>query len=143
MSRHANAHPLVNAGFSFSIGSSSTGSSTIAGCRIVVGGITRGPFTCPKTTAALVGKPLEMATLTAVLPTLQTELLPPPPTVADPNFVIPDPAYRQSVGTSLFYKFFLKALVQTYGEGSLDPKLLSATSHYSRAISKGTEVYVN
>jgi len=110
MSRHANAHPLVNAGFSFMVNQSNTGgnggdgnsavlsSATIADCRLIVGGITRGPFTCPKTTAALAGKPLAMATLTEVLPTLQAELLPPPPAVADPNFVIPDPAYRQSVG---------------------------------------------
>ena len=58
---------------------------------------------------------------------LQAELLPPPPAVNDPNFVITDPAYRQSVGTALFYKFFLEALVDVYGPGAVAPNVLSAT----------------
>ena len=53
-----------------------------------------------------------MATLTATLPVFEAEVLPPPPAVVDPNFVVADPAYRQSCAKSLFYKFFLGALVK-------------------------------
>ena len=114
MLRHCNAHALVNAGFSFgTAGASGQTPKIISTCKLVVGGITRGPFLCPKTTAFLAGKPLEIATLTAALPILRAELMPPPPAVKDPSFVPTDPAYRQSVGTSLFYKFFLGAMVGT------------------------------
>jgi hypothetical protein len=43
MSRNANAHALVNAGFSFLC----NGSGIITSCRLVVGGITRGSVMAP------------------------------------------------------------------------------------------------
>lgn len=56
MARHANAHPLVNAGFSFTVNQSTAGdnaSTSISAARIVIGGILLGPHLCPKTVAAV------------------------------------------------------------------------------------------
>jgi CO/xanthine dehydrogenase FAD-binding subunit len=133
MSRHANTHALVNAAFRLVVSRQSSQSVTVTACALSFGNIAvPGPLQCPATSAKLIGQVLSLPLLSAVLPTLASELVVAPPSVPDPNFVVCDPQYRQSLAEGLFYKFFLGALVSFYGQASLDPRLLSAALPYVR-----------
>eukprot|EP00041_Stephanoeca_diplocostata_P004415 m.44741 g.44741 ORF g.44741 m.44741 type:complete len:1384 (+) comp15101_c0_seq3:127-4278(+) len=139
MLRHVNAHPIVNAGFALQVDATT---KAITSCRIVYGGIIQGPSFCPSTTTFLTGKPLSLATWTGALPVLKQELVPGPPSVPDPNFVVASGTYRQATAVALLYKFFLTAMVQVLGTASIDPDLVSATQHYKRpAAAAGTRTF--
>lgn len=140
MQRHANSHPLVNAGFHL-VFSGGNGKFTIVNARIVIGNITRGPLLCKTTADALKGQVLSLDLLNSIMPVLQKEATPTPCPVADPDFVPGDPAYRQSLALSLFYKYVLGCMVKLLGASSVDPKLVSATTYYERPVSSGKQSY--
>ncbi|XP_032242989.2 xanthine dehydrogenase/oxidase-like [Nematostella vectensis] len=128
MPRAQNAHAYVNAGFATTLDKASlTGSSF----RLVYGGI--GPYAihATKTETYLEGKPLtQLDTLKGALAILSSELSP------DPSPASSSPAYRKSLGLSLFYKFYLAML----GDKA-SARLRSAAVPYTRAISSGTQNY--
>ncbi|EDO44966.1 predicted protein, partial [Nematostella vectensis] len=128
MPRAQNAHAYVNAGFATTLDKASlTGSSF----RLVYGGV--GPYAihATKTETYLEGKPLtQLDTLKGALAILSSELSP------DPSPASSSPAYRKSLGLSLFYKFYLAML----GDKA-SARLRSAAVPYTRAISSGTQNY--
>jgi len=136
MERHANSAPLLNAGFSFLIDN-----NKIIDCRLVYGGIIRGPLQCSETAKALIGKDLSLSLLQTALPILKAECTPTTPSVTDPNFPTTDPIYRQNLAKALFYKFFLFSMVSVYGVDSIDKRLISATVDYERPMSTAKQVW--
>jgi xanthine dehydrogenase/oxidase len=131
MLRHTNSHALVNAGFRASVDTSTT-PPTITSMNIVVGNITQGPFSCPKT-ASLVPCPLTLESSKTLCDSIKAECVPTPCPVKDPDFIVEDPEYRQNLTSSLLYKFFLSLMVDC--NQSVDPSLISAASHYVRDVS--------
>lgn len=61
----------------------------------------------PKTAAYLANKPLNADTLTGAIAILDGEVTPGPDPTTPTKWVVFPPAYRRSLGTGLFYKFFL------------------------------------
>jgi xanthine dehydrogenase/oxidase len=135
--RHQNAHALINAGFLFNL--STENPPVVTAATAVFGGLGPGLLVASKVASALVGQPVTAATLAAVLPVVQQECTPAtPPT--NPTWVLTPTAYRQSLCTTLFYKFFLSVL-NLQAPTPVPPSLESAFKPYKRPISSGTEVY--
>jgi xanthine dehydrogenase/oxidase len=107
---------------------------TTAG-TIIFGGIRRGPVSCTRTVAALIGTVLSSQTLVAALPILQAECTP-APDAPPTTFVLESAAYRQSCATTLFYRFAL-----AHWFALLPPRLVSAATPYQRPVSSGVQVF--
>jgi xanthine dehydrogenase iron-sulfur cluster and FAD-binding subunit A len=141
MQRHANAHALLNAGFSIEVATSGS-INTVKSARLVVGNVQQGPLLCNKTAAALVGKPLTFDTLRAALPILTMECIPKASPDTDPNHVVVEAEFSVRVVQNLLYKFWLGALVQCGGGlGAIDTRLTSAVGHAVRPVTGGSQAW--
>lgn len=138
MQRHANAHALLNAGFSIEVNRAGA-SCRIKSAHLVVGNVRQGPLLCTKTAAALVGRPLTLDTLLMALPTLALECTPVPSPDLDPNHVVVDADFSVRVAQNLLYKFWLGALMQCKGRGAIDSRMVSAVGHAVRPVSGGSQ----
>jgi xanthine dehydrogenase/oxidase len=134
--RHQNAHALVNGAFNVFFDPQS---GLVSDASIIFGGVQRGLLSCDKTVAALLNQPWNAATLAAVLPILEVECTPGP----DPpltSFLIASPAYRCSLATTLFFKFFITQY--TASGKTLPARLVSAAGHFERPVSSGVQAFV-
>jgi xanthine dehydrogenase/oxidase len=135
--RHQNAHPIINAGYGFTV---VKGQTTISAVQMVIGGLTEtGIFQPQQTMAYLTGKSLSAATLAGALAVLDKEAV--PGDRPDPNstFYISSPVYRHSLVLSTFYKFFLSQM-SAAGVAVPDGDT-SAFEVFNRGVSSGAEVY--
>ncbi|XP_065894835.1 uncharacterized protein [Dysidea avara] len=129
MPRHQNAHAYINAGFSWSVDSST---HTVQGSSsIVYGGLQTCTVHATKTEAFLVGKRLtDSSTLQGALKILQEELV---ATKVPPES---SEAYRLSLAYSLFYKFYLASI-----PAHISDRVRSAAVPYVRPVSQSCQSY--
>ncbi|XP_065883616.1 xanthine dehydrogenase-like isoform X2 [Dysidea avara] len=129
MPRHQNAHAYVNAGFSWSVDSST---HKVQGSpSIVFGGLQAHAVHATKTEAFMVGKSLtNSATLQGALKVLQEELV---ATTVPPES---SEAYRLNLSYGLFYKFYLASI-----PGHISDKVKSAAVPYVRPVSQSYQSY--
>jgi xanthine dehydrogenase/oxidase len=126
--RHQNSHALVNAGFRAVVNPSTNVISTQP--TFVFGGIFPRAARVPKTETYLVGKTLtSQSTLQAVLSVLQQEATPDP----GPGRV----AYRNSLATALFYKFYVAILPAS----AVSAPISSIRTPYVRPVSNGIQSF--
>jgi xanthine dehydrogenase/oxidase len=122
--RHVNAHALVNAAISVTLNG-----VTIATATVVYGGIAKRATRMSATEAFLVGKDITLTSVfQSALQVLQNEI--------QQKIVSDDrTAYRTSVATAFFYKFFLSQ------QPNLPSYLQSAAQAYERPVTGGARSF--
>jgi len=117
--RHVNAHAVVNCAFRAELAAD----GKVATATVAVAGVTSELCVCTQASAALVGQPLDQATLAKLLAALEDDVA-----AAGPN---PDlrqtAAYRSSLLASFAFKFILQA------QESLPAALASAVVPFAAA----------
>eukprot|EP01114_Cavostelium_apophysatum_P000968 TRINITY_DN1083_c0_g1_i1.p1 TRINITY_DN1083_c0_g1~~TRINITY_DN1083_c0_g1_i1.p1 ORF type:complete len:1374 (-),score=383.49 TRINITY_DN1083_c0_g1_i1:31-4152(-) len=124
MLRHENSHAIVNAAYSITIDNSGNIGSPI----FAYGGVITTACRMTNAEKAITGmSATSQQTLQSILPMLQNQ------NVLDPTQG--RVAYRQSLITSLFYKFFLSL------QPSLESNLTSAVTPFDRPVSSGIQQF--
>lgn len=126
MQRHVNCHAYVNAAFQVQLAA-----GVVTGAPVLVyGGVLAKTVRASKTEAYLVGKNVTSpATLAAALALLNSELT--------ANQAQGNVAYRQSLITALFYKFYLTLLPASL----VPPDLNSVVNPWKRPVSGGMQSF--
>jgi len=121
--RHQNAHALLNAGLRMTVSQG----AIVGQPTLVFAGLGGRAFRATNTEKLLVGKSVTaLTTLQAACAQLQKDLIP------QTNIM---PQYKQQLGISYFYKFFLGF------QSSLPPRIQSAAQQFVRPISSGAQSY--
>jgi xanthine dehydrogenase/oxidase len=129
------AHPIVNAGFRFHLGTGHGAGADEA--TIIFGGLAAMTYRATKTERFLLGKPWNQETLRSALAVLQQEVR--ECTIPMEEEGISD-EYRRRLAENFFYKFFLHVALAVNPK-QVAPENRSAADHHDRPLSSGTQVY--
>jgi xanthine dehydrogenase/oxidase len=129
--REQNSHAIVNAGFRVAFERKGVRDATL-----FIGGLTNMPSRMTKTEALLAGKKWDNATLQAALDSIAAEVAGVITPMPGSQFL---PAgYRESLGESLFYKYFLGVALELFPK-EVEPANRSGGEVYVRPLSGATQ----